>query len=116
MVVPITDEQRQSFSRAARLLARQAEGLTETGSQATAQAVRDYVATLRKIADSPERVELQDEEKEHIEQASFILEGLENGLKTADFRERASVVGNDARRLYDLVIKYNTLIAEADTR
>jgi hypothetical protein len=109
MVVQMTEEQKQAFARAARLLERQSEGLTETGSEVTAKAVRDYAATLRKVAESSAEVELQQEEKEQIEQASFILEGLQSGLQTADFRDRAKLIGSDARRLYELVIKYNTL-------
>lgn len=114
MWVPMTDEQKQAFDRAARLLERQAEGLADSGSEVTANAVRGYAGTLRKVAESADQVELQQEEKEHIEQASFILEGLENGLQTADFRDRAKIVGNDARQLYDLVVRYNTLSRKAN--
>jgi hypothetical protein len=114
MVVPMTEEQKQAVIRAARLLERQAEGLSETGSQKTAAALRDYAATLRKVAEAPEAVDLAQGEKEHLEQASFILEGFQNGLRTADFQDRANIVSDDARRLYELVVKYNTLASDAD--
>ncbi len=107
MILTVTEEQRTACADAAELLLTQAEGLRRTGSQVTVRAIEQYVATLRKIASASARAELSDGEKVHLEQASFLLEGIRDGLLTADFRDRAAVIQINIRKLNQLIAAYN---------
>lgn len=101
-----TSEQRGAAAQAADLLANQAEGLRLTGSVGTVSAMTGFVATLRKIAASPQ-VTLTAAEKVDVEQASFLLEGNRDGLLTADFKDRADKVNGIIRTLNGIVAQYN---------
>ena len=106
MILTPTADQRSACARAADLVAHQAEGLRLTGSKTTAAALDGYVATLRRIASEPTTT-LSEEDKNAIEQASFVLEGIRDGLLTAEFRDRANLVNQDIRTLNEVVAAYN---------
>jgi hypothetical protein len=106
MILNATAEQRSACAHAADLVAHQAEGLRLTGSKVTTATLETYVATLRKIASAPS-VELSEQERTDIEQASFVLEGIRDGLLTAEFRDRANLVNQDIHTLNSLVAAYN---------
>lgn len=106
MTVKPTDEQRAAFARAAALVEHQAEGLRLTGSQTTQAALKDYAATLRRLAEGAP-VEITETERLHLENASFVLEGIRDGLLTTEFRERAAAIDKDVKTLNDVVGAYN---------
>jgi hypothetical protein len=106
-----TPEQQDASTQAAELLDSQAVGLRRTGSVNTVNAFSNYVATLRKIAASPE-VELTAKEKIDVEQVTFVLEGQRDGLLTADFKDRADKIQTLIRALNDIVERYNATATE----
>jgi hypothetical protein len=108
MDVPVDDAERDAARRAALLLERQAEGLRETGSVTTVRELTNYVAVLRRIAESQGPVSLTSEEKNCIEQAGFVLIGLQSGLAGADFDARAQAIKADVRQLNRIVTAFNT--------
>src|SRR5262245_40598637 len=107
MTLNATPQQRDAARRASELLAQQAEGLRRTGSQTTEAALRQYASTLKQIADAPS-VELNDAGRAEVENASFVLEGLRDGLATAEFRDRARAINADIRALNEILEAYNT--------
>jgi hypothetical protein len=107
MILTVTEEQRTACGHAVELLMTQADGLRRTGSQGTVGAIEQYVATLRKVAGQPGKVDLNEAEKVHLEQATFLLEGIRDGLLTADFRDRATVIQGDIKKLNELIAAYN---------
>jgi hypothetical protein len=107
-----SSEQRGAAAQAADLLANQAEGLRLTGSVGTVAALNGFVATLRKIAASPQ-VTMTAAEKIDVEQASFLLEGNRDGLLTADFTERADKINAIIRTLNSIVAQYNAAASSA---
>lgn len=111
MLLTPTPEQRLALGRAATLVAHQAEGLRLTGSVDTQGALQQYADTLKAIADAPQTT-LGDGERLHIENASFVLEGLRDGLLTNEFRERAAVINSDIRTLSDIVGDYNAALGD----
>jgi hypothetical protein len=111
MILTPTPEQRLALGRAATLLTHQAEGLRLTGSEKTQSALQQYAGTLKAIADAPQTT-LGDTERLHIENASFVLEGLRDGLLTSEFRDRAAIINTDIRTLNDIVGDYNAAPAE----
>ena len=108
MLIPVSPAQKQSLARAATLLTYLSQGLSETGSKKTVEALKKYIATLQKIATAPGEVDLTPEEKVHLEQASFLLEGQRDALLNADFRERAHVIESDVEALGEVAVQYNT--------
>ncbi len=106
MILNPTADQRAAAARAADLVTQQAEGLRMTGSRNTVAALQEYVAPLRRIA-AGGPVELSDRDKIAIEQVTFVLEGIRDGLLTADFRDRANAIDADIRALNDIVAAYN---------
>ena len=108
MHIPVDDAEREAALRAAQLLERQAEGLKETGSVATVRELTSYVATLRRIAETTGPVSLTSQEKNAIEQAGFVLIGLQSGLAGADFDSRAQAINADVRQLNRIVTSINT--------
>ncbi len=108
MDIPVDDAEREAARRAAQLLERQAEGLKETGSVATVRELTSYVATLRRIAATTGPVSLTSQEKNGIEQAGFVLIGLQSGLAGADFDSRAQAIKADVRQLNRIVTSFNT--------
>jgi hypothetical protein len=106
MVFQPTDEQRTACAAAADLLAAQAEGLRLTGSVTTVSAIAHYVSTLRRIASAPEAT-VAAKDKVEIEQATFVLEGLRDGLLTAEFKDRAEKINRVIRALNEIAAGYN---------
>jgi hypothetical protein len=106
MIVEPTADQRSALTRAAELVSNQAEGLRLTGSKTTEAALKGFADTLRSLAAAP-RSEIGDMERLHLENASFVLEGIRDGLLTAEFRERAAVINQDIRALNALIGAYN---------
>ena len=87
-------------------MSHQAEGLRLTGSKTTEAALQGFATTLREIAAAP-RTEIGDKERLDLEHASFVLEGIRDGLLTAEFRERAALVNQDIRTLNQIIGAYN---------
>ena len=106
-----TQDQQEASAQAAELLGSQAEGLRKTGSVNTVGALAEYVATLRKIAQSSE-LNLTAKEKIDVEQATFVLEGTRDGLLTADFKDRADKIQTLIRSLNDIVERFNATASE----
>lgn len=106
MILNPTPEQTLACSQAADLVSQQAEGLRLTGSTNTVAKLQEYAATLRKIA-AGSSVDLSAKEKVDVEQATFVLEGIRDGLLTADFRDRANAVNAVVRWLNDIVAAHN---------
>lgn len=106
MILEPTVKQREAFSRAAELIALQAEGLRRTGSQTTQAALMEYAATLRRLAEA-KSVAFAETEKKQVENASFVLEGIRDGLLTTEFRDRARAIDEDIRALNDVIAEYN---------
>ena len=106
-----TPEQQEASVQAADLLEGQAEGLRKTGSVTTVGALTDYIATLRRIAASPD-LKLTAKDKIDVEQATFVLEGQRDGLLGADFKDRAAKIQMLIRALNDIVDRYNATPSE----
>jgi hypothetical protein len=109
VAIDVTPEQRTAAERAACLIDREAQGLEETGSKDTSAGLHQYAGTLKRIAQAGDRVDLTSDEKEHVEQATFVLMGLHAGLAGADFEKRAAVIEADVRCLNKLITAYNTV-------
>jgi hypothetical protein len=105
--VTFSDETRQALDRTAKFLRAQAQWLEETGSQQTLPQVLAYAETLERLAGAPEGAPMTGEEREHVHQAAFLLEGARNSFKNATFTDRAAKVSKDIARLYDIVKDYN---------
>jgi hypothetical protein len=106
MTVKPTVEQRAAFERAAALIEHQAEGLRLTGSQTTQAALKEYGATMRRLATGAQ-VEVDQTDRLHLENATFVLEGIRDGLLTTEFRERAAAIDKDIKTLNGVVAAYN---------
>jgi hypothetical protein len=111
MLLTPTSEQRLALERAATLLTHQAEGLRLTGSKTAQGEIHGYAGTLRAIAAAPHTT-LGDNERLHIENASFVLEGVRDGLLTNEFRDRAAAINADIATLNDIVGDYNAAPSE----
>jgi hypothetical protein len=106
MVLNLSGDQKSACGRAADLITQQAEGLRLTGSTTTVAAFQRYAALLRRLANG-EKVDLTEQDKVAIEQVTFVLEGMRDGLLTAEFRDRAKVIAGDIRLLNDIIAGYN---------
>ena len=106
MILKPTVAQKEAFSRAAELIAQQAVGLRLTGSTKTQAALAQYAETLRRLAAGP-AADFDEEEKKQVENVTFVLEGLRDGLLTTEFRERANAIDQDIRTLNDVIATYN---------
>jgi hypothetical protein len=107
----ITAEERHACRRAAIHVRGIAAGLAES-SEKDASACAQYASTLETIAAASEDCALTDEQKIDVEQASFLLEGVRNGLDNAELDTAAEVVQKDIERLNDLVFRYNSTAAK----
>jgi hypothetical protein len=77
-------------------------------SEKDAGVCESYAATLDAIAGSRQPVALTDDQKIDVEQASFLLEGIRNGLDNAELDTAAETVQKDIERLNDLVFRFNS--------
>ena len=109
----LTDDERHACRRAAILLRSLSTGLAEIGTRQEADACAGYAATLDTIVTSGECCAVSTDGKVDVEQASFILEGIRNGLDNADLDEGSDFVQRDVERLNDVVFRYNSLAGKA---
>jgi hypothetical protein len=54
-----------------------------------------------------ESMTFTDTERNQVENASFVLEGIRDGLLTTEFRDRARAIDADIRTLNDVIGAYN---------
>ena len=105
-----TQDERYACRRAAAHVRALAAGL-KGSSDKDAQQCDRYAATLEVIATSTGGITISDEQKVDIEQASFLLEGIRNGLDNAELDTGAEMVQRDIERLNDLVFRFNSQAA-----
>ena len=105
-----TQDERYACRRAAVHVRAVAAGL-KGSSDKDAQVCDRYAATLETIATSSGGITISDEQKVDIEQASFLLEGIRNGLDNAELDTGAEMVQRDIERLNDLVFRFNSQAA-----
>jgi hypothetical protein len=109
----ITQDERHACRRAAALLRGLANGLQEIGTSQEAEAFAGYAATLDRIVASGECCAVDVDGKVDVEQASFLLEGIRDGLDNADHDEGAAFIQRDIERLNDIVFRYNSTAGKA---
>ncbi len=109
----ITEDEQHACRRAAVLLRALADGLRAVGTLQEAEACATYARTLDSIVASGECCAVNSDGKVDVEQASFVLEGLRDGLDNADLDEGADFVQRDIERLNDIVFRYNTAAGKA---
>jgi hypothetical protein len=85
-----------------------AAGLGEIGTRHEADTCAGYARTLDAIVASGECCSVSADGKVDVEQASFLLEGIRDGLDDADLDEAADFVQRDIERLNDVVFRYNS--------
>lgn len=113
LTLTISDDERHACRRAACLLRGLAAGLRDAGTGQEAAACDGYAATLDAIVGSGECCGVNADGKVDVEQASFVLEGVRDGLDNADLDEAAMFVQRDIERLNDLVFRYNSMAGKA---
>jgi hypothetical protein len=109
----LTDDEIHACRRAATLLRRLAAGLNEIGTCHEADACAGYAATLDTIVSTGTCCPVSSDGKVDVEQASFVLEGIRDGLDNADLDEGADFVQRDIERLNDIVFRYNSAAGNA---
>ena len=109
----ITTDEQHACRRAAVLLRALSDGLRAIGTVHEADACAAYAATLDKIVASGECCAVNSDGKVDVEQASFVLEGVRDGLDNADLDEGADFVQRDIERLNDIVFRYNSSAGKA---
>ena len=108
VTLTVSDDERHACRRAAILLRALARGLRDAGTAGEADACDGYAATLDTIVEGGECCGVNADGKVDVEQASFVLEGIRDGLDNADLDEGAALVQRDIERLNDLVFRYNS--------
>jgi len=106
--LPITEDEQHACRRASLLLRALSEGLRAIGTLQEAEACATYARTLDGIAASGECCAVNSDGKVDVEQATFVLEGVRDGLDNADLDEGADFIQRDIERLNDLVFRYNS--------
>jgi hypothetical protein len=107
VTLTLTADERHACRRAAVHAHGIAVGLADASEKDAAACVR-YAATLRFIAEMADRTPLTDEQKIDVEQGSFLLEGIRNGLDNAELETAAEAVQRDIERLNDLIFRFNS--------
>jgi hypothetical protein len=110
VTLTVTAEERTACRRAAVHARGIAAGLGDS-SEKDAGACGAYAETLDAIARCTGKCVLSDEQKIDVEQASFLLEGVRNGLDNAELDTAAEAVQKDIERLNDLVFRFNSTAA-----
>lgn len=110
----LTEDERHACRRAAVLLRAVAAGLADIAARHESDTCAGYAATLDGIVASGECCTVGADGKVDVEQASFIMEGIRDGLENADLEEGADFVQRDIERLNDIVFRYNS--AAGDSR
>jgi hypothetical protein len=113
LTLTISEDERQACRRAASLLRAIAAGLRDIGSAPEGEACAGYAATLDRIATSGECCGVNSDGKVDVEQASFVLEGVRDGLCNADLDEGSDFIQRDIERLNDIVFRYNSAAGRA---
>jgi hypothetical protein len=108
ITLTLSDDERHACRRAAALLRALATGLADIATRQESDTCAGYAATLDRIVASGECCAVSPDGKIDVEQASFILEGIRDGLDNADLDEGADFVQRDIERLNDLVFRYNS--------
>lgn len=109
----ITGDEQHACRRGALLLRALSEGLRAIGTVQEAEACATYAATLDAIVASGECCAVDSDGKVDVEQASFVLEGVRDGLDNADLDEGADFIQRDIERLNDIVFRYNSAAGKA---
>jgi hypothetical protein len=107
VTLTLTADERDACRHAAAHARGLAAGLAPV-SEKDAAACDGYATTLAAVADSVGPCVLSDEQKIDVEQASFLLEGIRNGLDNAELETAAEAVQKDIERLNDLVFRFNS--------
>lgn len=107
VALTLTAEERNACRRGAVYARGVAAGLGDS-SEKDAAACSTYAGTLDAIAKCTGTCLLSDEQKIDVEQASFLLEGIRNGLDNAELDTAAESVQKDIERLNDLVFRFNS--------
>jgi len=109
----LSDDERHACRRASVILQALAKGLREIGTSSEADACASYAVTLDAIVTSGECCAVNTDGKVDVEQASFVLEGIRDGLDNADLDEGADFIQRDIERLNDIVFRYNSAAGNA---
>jgi len=115
LTLEISGDERHACRRAAALLRALSAGLREVGTAREADACAEYAATLDRIVASGQCCGVNADGKVDVEQASFLLEGVRDGLDNADLDEGADFIQRDIERLNDIVFRYNSAAGKAVT-
>lgn len=107
----LTDDEQHACRRAERYVGGLQAALVESSSK-DAEACGRYAATLRRLAMSSGPITLSDDDKEDVEQASFLLEGIRNGFDNADRDTAAELIERDIERLADITQRCNSRASE----
>ena len=110
-VVKLSNETKAALGRTAVFLKAQADYLQQTGSQITLPKVEGYARSVERLAGLTDAT-ISSDERDHVQQAAFLLEGARNSFRNAEFDDRAAKVEEDIGRLYDIVKAYNAADAE----
>jgi hypothetical protein len=108
LALTITADEQHACRRGALLLRALCTGLQAIGTAKESGECSTCAATLEFVASSRGPVHLSPEQKVDVEQATFLLEGIRNGLDNADLDEAGDAVAGDIERLNDIVVRYNT--------
>jgi len=104
----LSEDERHACRRAAALLRAVSSGLAAIGTRHESDACAAYAETLHRIVASGECCAVSADGKIDVEQASFILEGIRDGLDNADLDEGSDFIQRDIERLNDIVFRYNS--------
>jgi hypothetical protein len=107
----LTDDERHACRRGERYLTGIQAALAESSSK-DADACGRYAATLRRLATATGPCSLNDDDKDDVEQASFVLEGIRNGFENADRDTAAELIERDIERLADITQRCNSSAAQ----
>jgi len=107
VTLTLTGEERNACRHAAVYVRGIAAGLLVT-SEKDAAICEGYAATLDAIVAAGDPCVLTDDQKIDVEQASFLLEGVRNGLDNAELDTAAEAVQKEIERLNDLVFRFNS--------
>jgi hypothetical protein len=109
----LNDDEVHSCRRASALLRALAAGLNEIGTCTEADACAAYATTLDNMVKTGACCPVSIDGKVDVEQASFVLEGIRDGLDNADLDEGSDFVQRDIERLNDIVFRYNSAAGNA---
>jgi hypothetical protein len=109
----LNDDEIHACRRASTLLRALAAGLNGIGTCTEADACAAYATTLDTIVKTGACCPVSSDGKVDVEQASFVLEGIRDGLANADLDEGSDFVQRDIERLNDIVFRYNSAAGDA---